>query len=223
MKHPSLNVYYAPAISAQQKAAMAVTVDDPIGLEQAIKAGAKVFSKEGDGKAAVHEACRHHSLQCLDVMWDMDPDLERWQAISRWAAHEKLDAAVTHLMGKGAQPPFDWEPQEVTLALVNDTLALLDQRREQLGIDRAEEQQDDLLTLLPFLDQVKVVPTPDAAHSPTKPEAVALSRGAVLVFEDAESAPTLWLSEAVAHRLAPALVSLQAPPAPSRRGPSGPH
>lgn len=222
MKHPSLNVYYAPTLSAQQKAAAAVTVDDPIGLEQAIKAGAKVFTKGEDGKAVVHEACRHHSLQCLDVLWDMDPDVERWQAVSRWAAHEKLDAAVIHLMGKGAQPSFDWEPQELTLAQLNDTLAILDQRREELGIERSEEQQDDLLTLLPFLGQVKVVSTPDAAHSPTKPEAVALSRGAVLVFETPNASPTLWLSEALARRLTPALLDPPAPTTP-RRSPGGLH
>lgn len=214
-----LRVFYASGLSPQDKAELAVTVDDAQGLEQAIKEGAKVFSKNTDGKAVVQEACRHHSLRCLDVLWETDPDVERWQAISRWAASEQLDAAVTHLMGKGASAPYDWHPQELTLAMVDQAVAAIDERRQQLGISREEERQDDLLGLLPFLEHVHVVPTPGEAHFPSKREAAALAHGAALVFEAPRQRPVLWLSEAMAQRLSPLLTPTQAPAPPRRRGP----
>lgn len=214
-------VLYGPQITPQQQALLAARVNDAVGLENAIKNGAEAFQRNKNGVAVVQEVCQNHSLDCLDVLWELDPSIDRWQSISRWAAEQHLDATVVHLMGKGVVSPIHWEPEDITLEMVNQALATLDDRRQRLGISREEEHGAELLPLLPFLDRVRIVPAP-AGQSPTPAERKAWETGAALIFQEADQGPTLFLSESLAQRLAPVL----APPAPEeavspprRRGP----
>ncbi len=206
-------IHYGPQVTPQQQAALAVTLDDQAGLEQAVIRGADPFVSQGNRLSVAQLACQHQSLDCLDVLWKLDPSLEQWQAISRWAGDLGLDAAVVHLMGKGVTPGIQWKAQELTLEMIDHALGALDDRRKQLGL----EDDEMSLALLPFLNQVKVVHPPQ--REPVRGQPLALEEqawetGAVLVFEKGDQPPTLWLAEPLAKRLAPALVESEVPSEP---------
>jgi len=193
---------------------LAITVDDSEGLQRALQQGAQWTASPGESELA-HQACQHQSLECLDVLWKAFPDRSAWQTTTNWAAGQGFDTAVMHLWEKGAQLPGGWAPVEITMEMIDQALASIEERRQQLGI----AENEALLPLLPYLGQVKVVAAAEQAtgrHQALTLDQMAWETGAMLVFERVDQAPTLWLAQPLAERLAPAMAIHETP---VRKGP----